>query len=110
MIDLNSSICGDVVHVENQHKRLSHFHKLDRQVKVSFQVGRVGNINDEVGGFTKNKASGHSFFFRIGRQTIGSGKVHHFDGVSVFYKRPAFSFRRSLPDSYPRVVGRPSAH
>ena len=64
-----------VHHVKRDDHRYIHLQKLHGQIQVSFDVGRVDDVDDALRLFIDDKISGNHFFGRIRRHRINTGKV-----------------------------------
>ena len=77
--DLISVLSHQIHHIHRHHYRDPQFHKLCAQVKISFQVRAVDDIQDRVRLFIDQIISGYHFLQRIRGQRIYSRKIrdHH---------------------------------
>ena len=69
------SFADEVHHVDSHHHGNAQFRQLRRQVKVSFYIGAVNDIQYAVGAFLHQILSGNALFQRIGRKRIDAGQV-----------------------------------
>ena len=74
---------GAVRHVERQHQRYADFADLHRQIEIAFQIGRVGDTDDDIWFAADDVVAGDQFVERKSGQTIRAGQVDDTDSVSI---------------------------
>jgi len=64
-----------VAHIEGQHERHAQLHDLHSQVQVPLQVGRVDDVDDDVGPLIYDEVPGHHLFRGVGSEAVGAGQI-----------------------------------
>ena len=67
LVDLIAVFLHDVDHVQGDDDGNVDLHKLSGKIKVSFQIGRVDDVDDAVRLFVQNIIPGDDLFRRVGR-------------------------------------------
>ena len=84
-IHLNLVVLGNVEHIDSHDHRNAHFNELRRQVKVSFQVGGINDVDHSLRFIRKDVVAGDAFVFagsRSRRNGINAGKVNDLNVVA----------------------------
>ena len=107
-IHLNFVVLGNVEHIDGHDHRNAHFNELRRQVKVSFQVGGINDVDHCLRFIREDVVACNAFVFagsRSRRNGINAGKVN--DLYVVAFKTVTSRF---LIDGDTRPVWSPSEH
>ncbi|GBE30237.1 hypothetical protein BMS3Bbin04_01269 [bacterium BMS3Bbin04] len=88
--NINSLRFGLVRHVQHTEHRDTQLLELQQQVEVSFEVGGIQNVYNQIGLFIQDKISGDHFLYGIGREAVGAGQVYYFNCDAVTYHVPDF--------------------
>ena len=99
-IELVAPFVDEVHHVDGHHHRHAKLSKLRSQIKVSFYVGAVDDIQYAVGAVLHKVLSGDPFFQRIGRKRINAGQVLDHEFFVAFVKAFLFLNRDARPVSH----------
>ena len=78
-IHLNFVVLGNVEHIDGHDHRHAHFNELRRQVKVTFQVGGINDVDHCLRFIRKDVVAGDAFVLagsRSRRNGINAGKVN----------------------------------
>ena len=97
---------GDVMHVQGDHQRYPHVAYLRGQVQTSLEIGRIDDIDDQIGVTAGHMLPGNRFIRRRvkGAQRIGAGQVDDLD-ISIAMVIPAAAFL----DRHTRPIADPLA-
>ncbi len=75
-----------IVHVQRNHHAHVHVNQLGGEIEITFQIGRIHHIDDDIRRFIDDVPTNIDFFGRVGREGIGSGKVDNTEMVTLEVK------------------------
>ena len=108
-VELIPVLFEDVRHIQRHDQRNIHFHELRREIEISFEVGRVHDIDDAIRPFVEDEISRDDLFGRIGRKGIDPGQVYDVDMLPVFFiSSLALVYGDARPVSHVRRASRQS--
>ena len=76
-VDLHASFFHNIHHIQCQDHRLAQLQKLQRQIKISLDIGCIYDIDNAIWLFIQNKISGNDFLTGIGTDGVDSRQIHH---------------------------------
>ena len=97
-------LANNIHHVDGDNNRYAELHKLCGQIKVSFQVCSVDNVQYRVGTLGNEVISCNNLFKRVWRQGVNTRKVGDYNAVVLFKLTFLFLYRNARPVTY-KLVG-----
>ena len=71
-----------------------HVHQLGGKIQVTFEVRRVNDVDDDIGGIVNQLFADIQLFRRISRQRLGTGQVDQPQTIALEIGKPLFSIYR----------------
>ena len=97
-------LADNIHHIDGDNYRYAELHKLCGQIKVSFQVCSVDNVQYRVGTLGNEVISCNNLFKRVGRQGVNTRKVGDYNAVVLFKLAFLFLYRNARPVTY-KLIG-----
>ena len=100
-VDFQTAFFGDIHHVQAQNERHPHFEELNGKVEISFEIGSIHDVDQQVRIFVDQVCDRQLLLQRLGGQAVNAGKVlkdgfwEGFDPAPFFPPSPPASFRRA---------------
>ena len=85
VVDLVARLLHRVHHVERDNHGNVDFHDLRGKVEVSFEVGRVYDVDDAIRLFVEYVVTGDNLFGGVRRKRVNTRKVHDRYGFGAFF-------------------------
>ena len=70
-----------VHHVQRHHHRHLDLHQLCGEIKIALEVGRIHDVDDEVGFFVKYVVARDDLFGSVRREGVDAGQIEDLDGL-----------------------------
>jgi len=108
-VDVDSLVFRDIDHIDGDDGGGAEKEQLRKEIKASFEGGRVYEKDDDIWHNADDKIPGDPFLFREGGQAVSAGKIDdlHFD---VFRYVGAFLFFDGFPGPVAHVLGQSGEH
>src|SRR5690606_36452507 len=75
-VDFQTAFFGDIHHVQAQNERHPHFEELNGKVEISFEIGSIHDVDQQVRIFVDQVCDRQLLLQRLGGQAVNAGKVH----------------------------------
>ena len=75
-IQLDSTIFGDIHHIDGNHHRDMHIGKLTREEQVTFEVRGINDVDNQASFAAEQIVNSSAFVFSICEQGVSTRKVH----------------------------------